>query len=76
MADKEMIGDIIKTVREKRGLSQRELAKRAGVTNQTVHSYEKGKIQPSAKSLINLMTAMNYVVIFRPREKLEEEGKL
>uniref|UniRef100_UPI0035710CE7 cupin domain-containing protein n=1 Tax=Leeia speluncae TaxID=2884804 RepID=UPI0035710CE7 len=41
----------LKFIREKFGLSQRELAKRAGVTNGTISLIEQNRVSPSVSSL-------------------------
>lgn len=41
----------LKLVRERGGLSQRELAKRAGVTNSTISLIEQNRVSPSISSL-------------------------
>ncbi|MGQ5523072.1 cupin domain-containing protein [Chitinimonas sp. PSY-7] len=41
----------LKMVREKHALSQRELAKRAGVTNSTISLIEQNRVSPSISSL-------------------------
>jgi len=45
------VGARLKMVRKKRGLSQRELAKRAGVTNSTISLIEQNRVSPSVSSL-------------------------
>lgn len=45
------LGARLRAVREERGLSQRELARRAGVTNATISLIEKNKSSPSVSSL-------------------------
>lgn len=45
------LGVRLRTVRESRGLSQRELARRAGVTNGTISLIEQNKNSPSVASL-------------------------
>lgn len=45
------IGSRLKAIREEHGLSQRELARRAGVTNATISLIEKNKSSPSVSSL-------------------------
>ena len=45
------VGARLKEVRKKRGLSQRELAKRAGVTNSTISLIEQNRVSPSVSSL-------------------------
>lgn len=49
--DADDIGARLKTVRKMHGLSQRELAKRAGVTNATISLIEQGRVSPSVGSL-------------------------
>ncbi|MGE0716899.1 MAG: helix-turn-helix domain-containing protein [Alphaproteobacteria bacterium] len=38
------LGDVLRTLREKRGLSQTQLARRVGVTQQAIHQYETGTL--------------------------------
>ncbi|KRG69801.1 XRE family transcriptional regulator [Pseudoxanthomonas dokdonensis] len=45
------IGARLQLVRKTRGLSQRELAKRVGVTNSTISLIEQNKVSPSVSSL-------------------------
>ncbi len=45
------VGNRLQEVRKKAGLSQRELAKRAGVTNSTISMIEKNNVSPSVSSL-------------------------
>jgi len=45
------VGARLKMVRKKRGLSQRELAKLAGVTNSTISLIEQNRVSPSVSSL-------------------------
>ena len=45
------VGSHLKAVRTMYGLSQRELAKRAGVTNGTISLIEQNRVSPSISSL-------------------------
>jgi transcriptional regulator with XRE-family HTH domain len=45
------VGIRLQTIRKLKGLSQRELAKRAGVTNSTISMIEKNSVSPSISSL-------------------------
>lgn len=45
------VGARLQTIRKLKGLSQRELAKRAGVTNSTISMIEKNSVSPSISSL-------------------------
>lgn len=48
----------LKEVREDRGLSQSELARRAGVTQQAIAQYESGTRAPSGEALVSLSLAL------------------
>ncbi|MEZ9301663.1 XRE family transcriptional regulator [Vibrio breoganii] len=50
------IGPRFKTLREQAGLSQRELAKRAGVTNGFISQIESNAVSPSVASLSKLLS--------------------
>jgi transcriptional regulator with XRE-family HTH domain len=52
------VGARLRSVREGAGLSQRELAKRAGVTNATISLIEQEKHAPSLASLHRLLNAI------------------
>lgn len=45
------VGTRLKALRKERGLSQRELAKKAGVTNSTISLIEQNRVSPSVASL-------------------------
>jgi len=48
----------LRIVREKYGLSQRELAKRAGVTNGTISLIEQNRVSPSVSSLKKVLEGL------------------
>lgn len=48
----------LKLLRELAGISQRELAKRAGITNSSVSTIEQGQVSPSVQSLARLLSAI------------------
>ncbi|WP_296427577.1 cupin domain-containing protein [Yoonia sp.] len=52
------IGKKLQEVRKSRGLSQRELAARAGLTNGTISLIEQNKTSPSVASLKSLLDAI------------------
>ena len=52
------VGARLKQVRNNRGLSQRELAKRAGVTNSTVSLIEQNRVSPSVASLKKVLDGL------------------
>ncbi len=57
--DKEFnLGTRLRAVREERGLSQRELARRVGVTNGTISLIEQNKTSPSVASLKKVLNGI------------------
>ncbi len=54
----EDVGSRLKNVRKNAGLSQRELAKRAGVTNSTISMIEKNNVSPSISSLKKVLSGI------------------
>ena len=64
----------IRELREERGLSQFELAVRAGVTPGTVGNWERGKTEPKATQLRRL--AEVFAVAMDTIEISDREGKV
>jgi transcriptional regulator with XRE-family HTH domain len=54
----DVVGERLKVVRTKAGLSQRELARRAGMTNGALSNIEQGKVSPSVSSLEKILGAI------------------
>ncbi len=52
------VGNQLKNLRKLKGLSQRELAKRAGVTNSTISMIEKNGVSPSVSSLKKVLAGI------------------
>jgi DNA-binding XRE family transcriptional regulator/quercetin dioxygenase-like cupin family protein len=52
------VGALLKKVREQNGLSQRELAKRSGVTHSSISMIEQGQNSPSINSLEKILNAI------------------
>ena len=53
------VGERVKVIRQRFGLSQRELARRAGVTNGTISNIEQGQVSPSVGSLRRITEALS-----------------
>lgn len=53
------IGLIIRETREKKGLTQEELARRSGIAQTTLSDIENGKIMIKNKSLMRILSAIN-----------------
>jgi transcriptional regulator with XRE-family HTH domain len=52
------IGALLRQVREARGLSQRQLAKRAGISNASISLIESNAVNPSVGALKRVLDAM------------------
>jgi transcriptional regulator with XRE-family HTH domain len=81
------VGSHLKAVRQMYGLSQRELAKRAGVTNGLISLIEQNRVSPSVSSLKKVLDGIpmaladfftldlaGNVQVFFPRDELPDIG--
>jgi transcriptional regulator with XRE-family HTH domain len=81
------VGTHLKAVRQMYGLSQRELAKRAGVTNGLISLIEQNRVSPSVSSLKKVLDGIPMALadfftldlgsnpqVFFPREELPDIG--
>src|SRR5712671_2429332 len=81
------VGAHLKAVRQMYGLSQRELAKRAGVTNGLISLIEQNRVSPSVSSLKKVLDGIPMSLadfftmdlqvppqVFYPRDELTEIG--
>lgn len=59
MGKSESVGIKLRTIREERGLSQRELAQRAGISTNAVSLIERDENSPSVSTLQSLAAALN-----------------
>jgi len=58
-----VFGQRVKKLREQRGLTQRDLADRAGLTRETISNYERGeRIDPPLSALTALARALEVPV--------------
>ena len=65
-----MIGERIKQARHLRGMSQRALAKRVGLSATAISKYEQDKVTPSSRALLCLARALEVQVEFFIRPTL------
>src|ERR1700683_5499642 len=81
------VGSHLKAVRQMYGLSQRELAKRAGLTNGLISLIEQSRVSPSVSSLKKVLDGIPMALadfftldlggkpqVFFPREELANIG--
>lgn len=53
-------GNLLKELRTKRGLSQRELGERLGITQQTVAQYERSKTPPKPATITSIALSLDF----------------
>ncbi len=68
------IGIRLQAVRKSKGLSQRELAKRVGVTNSTISLIEQNKVSPSISSLKKVLDGIPISLADFFTQDLEDSG--
>jgi transcriptional regulator with XRE-family HTH domain len=68
------VGERLQSIRKLKGLSQRELAKRAGVTNSTISMIEKNSVSPSISSLRKVLGGIPMSMVEFFSEELEQEN--
>ena len=61
--------EIIKTARARKGLSRKQLADRSGVNQSVIWNIEQGKTNPRMDTMLALMRAMDYDIVFKPKYK-------
>ncbi|MFQ5523053.1 MAG: helix-turn-helix domain-containing protein [Acidimicrobiia bacterium] len=58
-------GGLVRLARIKAGLTQTDLAQRAGVSQQAISAYETGRKEPTLPTLLRLIGATGYELRFR-----------
>lgn len=70
------VGAKLKLIRQSRKISQRELAKRAGVTNSTISMIEKNSVSPSISSLKKVLNGIPISLVeFFSEEHTEQKNQ-
>jgi len=70
------IGVELRRLRLERGLTQRELANRAGVVQQNLSLYERGESAPRLPTLEKLLDALDAEIVVLPRRRARETADL
>lgn len=58
------IGERIKEARLEKKLSREQVARRLGITQQTIEKYEKGEIDISVRRLIQISNILNVAITY------------
>lgn len=67
-----MIGAEIRTLREKRGLGQRQVADHAGISLSSIKAIENGERYPTLRTLEALADCLQMTVTITPAETIVE----
>lgn len=62
-------GQIVRTAREREGLTRKELADKAGLSLPTIYNIESGKTDPKMDTMLRIMRVLDYDIVFNPRYK-------
>jgi hypothetical protein len=63
--------ELLTGARERVGISQSELARRAGVSISVVNAYERGRRMPGVPGLQHLLTALDSCLVVEPDRAVE-----
>jgi len=61
--------------RERAGLSQAELARRAGVSRSVLSVYESGRRRPSSEALVRILAAAGFQLGLRPAVRVLDDAR-
>lgn len=62
-------GEIIRKARESKGFTMQELADRSGTSLQTIFKIETNRVSPKMDTMLALIEAMDYEIVFKPKYK-------
>jgi transcriptional regulator with XRE-family HTH domain len=68
-------GELIREARRRTGLSQAELARRAGMTRSVLNSYERGRRQPGVDALARVLEAAGLELRVYPNDQRVAEER-
>ena len=60
---------IVRKARERQGLTMKQLAAKAGVNYVTIWNIETGKVDPRMDTMLKIMRALDYDIVFNPKYK-------
>ena len=68
-----MAAELLAEARRRSGLSQAELARRAGMPRSVLNAYERGRREPGVDALVRVLHASGYGLRLAPREQEVED---
>lgn len=67
-------GTIIRTLRERCGLTRQQLATMMGVTYTHIWSWEVGRVCPSTDNFVKFVNSIGYEIVIKPKYRKERDG--
>ena len=61
--------EIVKTARLRKGLSMKQLSEKSVLSAQGIWNIENAKSSPTMDTMLALMNAMDYDIVFKPKYK-------
>ena len=61
--------EIVKEARKRKGLTIKQLAEKSGLHVQTIYNIEHARNVPTMDTMLMLMRAMDYDIVFKPKYK-------
>ena len=61
--------EIIRTARKRKGLTMKQLSEKSGVSLPTIWNVENERNTPSMDTMLALMRAMDYDIVYKPKYK-------
>ena len=69
MLNRETLGPTFRELRESRGVSQKDLAARAGITQPLISQIETGRYVPTLEALQTLLSLLDAELVIQLREE-------
>lgn len=76
MLDKNTVNNILKLARQKKHLSQAEVARYSSLTQSDLSKFENGKKDILLSTLLRIATTLDMIIIPLPKEKLADIEQL
>lgn len=72
--DPKQIGNVIRRIRKKNALSQKQLGDKAGLRQETISLLENGNPAAKIESILSVLAALNLEIQIVPRSKGWQQG--
>lgn len=59
-------GEIVRRARERKGLSQSQLAKLSGISQPAICNIEADRVSPKMDTMLTIMRVLDYDIVFKP----------